>query len=70
MHKSLNAVRNRALESRKRTIEQMYGTVTKQVEIYPITVTSNIVDGFTIDLQCINGEKDFLTYLLNPRIHQ
>ena len=52
----------------KRAIEQMYGTITKQVEIYPITVESNVVDGFTIDLNCINGEKEFLTYLPNPRI--
>ena len=45
----------------KRAIEQMYGTITKQVEIYPITVESNVVDGFTIDLNCINAEKEFLT---------
>ena len=38
----------------KRAIEQMYGTVTKQVEIYPLTITSNVVDGFKIDLKCIN----------------
>ena len=56
------------LKVEKRAIEQMYGTITKQVEIYPITVESNAVDGFTIDLNCINGEKEILTYLPNPRI--
>ena len=57
------------LKVERRAIEQMYGTITKQVEIYPVTITSNVVDGFTIDLKCINGEKDILTYLPNPRIN-
>ena len=49
------------LKVEKRAIEQMYRAITKQVEIYPITVKSNAVDGFTIDLNCINGEKENLT---------
>ena len=57
------------LKVERRAIEQMYGTITKQVEIHPVTITSNVVDGFTIDLKCINGEKDILTYLPNPRIN-
>ena len=58
-----------SLKVERRAIEQIYGTITKQVEIYPVTITSNVVDGFTIDLKCINGEKDILTYLPNPRIN-
>jgi len=56
------------LNVEKRAIEQIYGTITKQVETYPIAVKSNVVDGFTIDLNCINGEKENLTYLPNPQI--
>ena len=59
MHKSPDTVGDKAVESRKRAVKQMYGTITKQVEIYPITVKSNAVDGFTMDLNCINGEKKF-----------
>ena len=35
-----------------KNIEQMYGTVKRRVKIF----------------KCINGEKDILTYLPNPRI--
>ena len=56
--------------TRKETkcIEQMYGTVTKRVEIYRINVTSNAVEGFSLDVDCINAEKPVLTHLPNPKI--
>ena len=52
----------------KRIIEQMYGTVTRRVEIYKVKITSDMVDDFEMELTCINGEKEILTFLPNPRI--
>ena len=56
--------------TRKETkcIEQMYGTVTKRVEIYRINVTSNAVEGFSLDVDCVNAEKPVRTHLPNPKI--
>ena len=52
----------------KRIIEQMYGIVSRQVEIYQVTVSPEVVDDFEMDFSCINGEKEVLTFLPNPRI--
>ncbi|XP_068670941.1 uncharacterized protein [Montipora foliosa] len=52
----------------RRVIEQMYGTVDKQVEIYNVHLKSNTIDDFEMELQCINAEKPVLTYLPNPRV--
>ena len=51
-----------------RVIEQMYGTVDKQVEIYKVNVESNVIEGFGLELHCINAEKPVLTHLPNPKI--
>ena len=51
-----------------RYIEQMYGTVTRRVDIYSLTIESAVVDGFTFVVNCINEEKDVLTSLPNLRI--
>ena len=53
-----------------RYVEQMYGTVTRKVEIYSITIVSKAVEGFSLDVRCINSEKPILTYLRNSRIVQ
>ena len=53
-----------------RCIEQMYGTVTRNVEIYRVNIASTAVEGFSLDVNCINAEKTVLTYLPNPRIEQ
>ena len=55
-------------KTERRVIEQMYGTVVKQVELYRVTVTSKAIDGLKMELKCINGEKDVLTFLANPNI--
>ena len=60
----------RPFKTERRAIEQMYGTVVKKVELYRVTVASKAVDGFTMELKCINGEKDVLTYLANPSISE
>ena len=54
----------------RRVIEQMYGTVDRQVEIYKATAESNVVEDFGFELECINAEKPVLTYLPNPRISE
>ena len=51
-----------------RCIEKMHGTVTRRVEIYSMNSQSVVVNGFDFDVNCINAEKDVLTFLPNPRI--
>ena len=46
----------------------MYGTVEKLVEIYKVRVESNAIEGFELELRCVNAEKPLLTHLPNPRI--
>ena len=57
-------------KTERRVIEQMYGTVVKQVELYRVKVTSNAIYGFNMELKCINGEEDVLTFLANPNINE
>ena len=52
----------------KRCIEQMYGTVSKVVGVYEVTLQSLAVLGYNIKIECINAEKGILTCLPNPRI--
>ena len=56
------------LRQETRCIEQMFGMVTKMVELYNIKIKSTTGNHFSLDLNCINGERDVLTYLPNPRI--
>ena len=53
----------------KRIIEQMHGTASRRVEIYKTKVTSDVIEYFERDLTCINGEKETMTFLPNPRIN-
>ena len=53
-----------------RCIEQMYGTVTRQVEIYNVNIKSLVRDDFNFDVNCINAEKGVLTYLPNPEVRK
>ena len=46
----------------------MYGTVDKQVEIYKVNVESTVIEGFGLELHCINAEKPVLAHLPNPKI--
>ena len=52
----------------KRCIEQMYGEVSKVVEVYEVTLQSLAVPGYNIKIERINAEKGILTCLPNPRI--
>ena len=56
------------LRKETRCIEQMFGTVTKMVELYNNKIKSTNGNHFSLDLSCINGERDVLKYLPNPRI--
>ena len=53
----------------KRCIEQMYGSMSKTVEVYKIQLQS-IVNEETLEIECINAEKDVLTFLPKPCIDQ
>ena len=44
-------------------IEQMFGTTRSNVEVYNISIQSLAVEGFSSEVECINPEKDVLTYL-------
>ena len=48
----------------------MYGTVGKLVEIYNVRIESNAIEGFELELRCINAEKPVLTHIPNPRISE
>ena len=54
----------------QKTIEQLYGTIKRNVEIYNIKLSSLIFEDFTIDIKCTNAEKDVLTYLPTADIQQ
>ena len=53
----------------RRSIEQMYGTVDKLVEIYQLTITSKI-NATELSIECINAERDLITHLPNPQIRK
>ena len=52
----------------QRCIEQMFGTVRRNVEVYNINIQSLAIDGFSLNVECLNAEKNVLTYLPNPNI--
>lgn len=56
------------VRKQQRCIEQMFGTVKKTVEVYNIVIQSSVVEGFSLDVECLNAERGVLTYLPNPDI--
>ena len=58
----------RPTRKEQRCIEQMFGTTKRNVEVYSVTIESLAVEGFSLEVECINAEKDVLTHLPNPRI--
>ena len=46
----------------------MYGTMKKMVEVYNIAIKSSVIEGFQLNVDCINAEKDILTHVQNPKI--
>ena len=55
-------------QTETRSIEQMYGTVRRRVQIYKVSIQSKVIEDYSLELNCINGEKDILTYLPNPNL--
>ena len=51
----------------RRDIEQMYGDVSKLVEIYDVELQSKTTD-LNLTIECINIERDIITQLPNPQI--
>ena len=48
----------------------MFGTVRKIVEVYSLTIQSLAIKDFSfIDMECLNSEKEELTYLPNPNVY-
>ena len=52
----------------QREIKQIYGTMRKIVKIYQVTLDSNVDNNFSLEMECINAEKDILKFLPNPTI--
>ena len=53
----------------RRSIEQMFGTVDKVVEVYEVMIASKS-DSFKMKIECINAERDVITHLPNPNIEK
>ena len=53
---------------KERCIKQMFQTTGRNVEVYSITIQSLAVEGFSFEVECVNAEKDILTYLPNLNI--
>jgi len=45
----------------------MIGAIRTNVEVY-VTSHSLAVEGFSFEVECVNAEKDILSYLPNPNI--
>ncbi len=60
--------RLKPVRKERRCIEQMLGTMQRDVEIYNVKIESIAVEGFSLEVKCINAEKDVLTYLPNPNL--
>ena len=62
--------RLKPVRKERRCIEQMFGIMEKNVEIYNVKIESKAFEGFSLDVKCINAEKDVLTYLPNPNVRK
>ena len=40
----------------------------RNVEVYNVTIQSLAVEGLSFEVECVNAEKDVLTYLQNTNI--
>ena len=53
--------RLKPVRKERRYIEQMFGTMERDVEIYNVKIESKAVERFSLEVKCINAEKDVLT---------
>jgi hypothetical protein len=61
----ITTLKLRPRRKQKRSIEQMFGTVNKLVEIYGLKITSKI-NGTSLQIECINAERQLITQLPKP----
>ena len=59
----LTELKLKPYRTERRVIEQMYGKVDKLFEIYKVRVESNTIEGFELELRCINAEKPVWLWL-------
>ena len=59
----LTELKLKPYRTERRVIEQMYGKVDKLFEIYKVRVESNAIEGFELELRCINAEKPVWLWL-------
>ena len=59
----LTELKLKPYRTERRVIEQMYGKVDKLFEIYKVRVESNAIEGFGLELRCINAEKPVWLWL-------
>ena len=66
MYKLVNKTEVKICTKGTLSIEQLYGTVNKCVEMYNVTLESIPIPEFHIKVECTNVEKEILTFLPNP----
>ena len=64
----LTKLKLKPIRKEHKSIEQLYGTVDKRVELYNVTLESITIPEFCIKVECTNAEKEILTFLPNPMI--
>ena len=64
----LKKLKLKPIRKEHKSIEQLYGTVDKRVELYNVTLESITIPEFCIKVECTNAEKEILTFLPNPMI--
>lgn len=58
--KLISALYLKPVKMERKITEQMYGTITKDVQMYCTTIASQIYGDFIIEVDCINAEKDLI----------
>ena len=64
----LTKLKLKPVRQERKAIKQMYGTVSKQVKIYKIKISSLASEDFSVEVEFTTAEKEILTYLPNPKI--
>ncbi|XP_065654578.1 uncharacterized protein LOC136081209 [Hydra vulgaris] len=64
----LTKLKLKPIRKEYKSIEQLYRTVDKRVELYNVTLESITIPEFCIKVECTNAEKEILTFLPNPMI--
>lgn len=68
MYRFINQMK--PIRRQKKAIDQLYGTIKKNVEIYNIKLSSLFFEDFTKKIKCVIAEINILTYSTNADIKQ